>query len=120
MSIVSNLTSDLVPPSTHERSSPHQSLPTLAATPMTRGEPMRTDSEVHAPPDINCATKNSHVKTNLVHTLHRMQKVGTLHVGEYSFTKQAATNALQAVKENKPWYNIPRAKFLEYIHNVSV
>ena len=30
--------------------------------------------------DINKATKNSHVKTNLVHTLHRMQKVGALPV----------------------------------------
>ena len=28
--------------------------------------------------DINKATENSHVRTNLVHTLHRMQKVGTL------------------------------------------
>ena len=28
--------------------------------------------------DINNTTKNSHVRTNLVHTLHRMQKVGTL------------------------------------------
>ena len=30
--------------------------------------------------DINKVTENSHVRTNLVHTLHRMQKVGTLPV----------------------------------------
>ena len=74
--------------------------------------------------DINRATKNSHMKTNLVHTLHRMQKVGTLPVDEFKSilsTKeiQAAKNALLSNKENKPWYNIPRAKFLEYIHSIS-
>ena len=73
---------------------------------------------------INQATENSHVKTNLVHTLHRMQKVGTLPVDEFKSILsaeeiQAAKNALLSNKENKPWYNIPRAKFLEYIHSVS-
>ena len=32
--------------------------------------------------DINRATENSHVKSNVVHTLHRMQKVGTLPINE--------------------------------------
>ena len=64
------------------------------------------------------------MKTNLVHTLHRMQKVGTLPVDEFKSILsaeeiQAAKNALLSNKENKPWYNIPRAKFLEYIHSVS-
>ena len=73
--------------------------------------------------DINRATENSHVKTNLDHTLHRMQKVGTLPVDEFKIIMsaeeiQAAKNALLSNKENKPWYNIPRAKFLEYIHSV--
>ena len=75
--------------------------------------------------DINRATENSHVKTNLVHTLHRIQKVGTLPVDEFKCILsakeiQAAKNSLLSNKENKPWYNIPRAKFLEYIHNVSI
>ena len=75
--------------------------------------------------DINRATENSHVKTNLVHTLHRMQKVGTLPVDEFKCILsaeeiQAAKNSLLSNKENKPWYNIPRAKFLEYIHSVSI
>ena len=75
--------------------------------------------------DINRATKNSHVKTNLVHTLHRMQKVGTLLVDEFKCILsaeeiQTAKNSLLSNKENKPWYNIPCAKFLEYIHSVSI
>ena len=73
--------------------------------------------------NINRATKNSHVKTNLVHTLHRMQKVRTLLVEEFKsiLTQeelQAASNAVNSTKDNKPWYNIPRAKFLEFIHSV--
>ena len=74
--------------------------------------------------DINWATENSHVKTNLVHTLHHMQKVGTLSVDEFKSILsaeeiQAAKNALMSNKKKKPWYNIPHAKFLEYIHSVS-
>ena len=73
--------------------------------------------------DINRATKNLHVKTNLVHTLHRMQKVGTLPVEEFKGVLSpdelvAAKNANESINQNKPWYNIPRAKFLEYIHSV--
>ena len=64
------------------------------------------------------------MKTNLVHTLCRMQKVGTLPVDEFKSIQsteeiQAAKNALLSNKENKPWYNIPRAKLLEYIHSIS-
>ena len=64
------------------------------------------------------------MKTNLVHTLHCMQKVGTLLIDEFKSILlaeeiQAAMNAILSNKENKPWYNIPRAKFLEYIHSVS-
>jgi hypothetical protein len=33
--------------------------------------------------DINKATENSHVKSNLVHTLHRMQTVGKLDLIEF-------------------------------------
>ena len=74
--------------------------------------------------DINRrATKNSHVKTNLVHTLHRMQKVETLPVEEFKGVLSpdkliVAKNATESINQNKPWYNIPRAKFLEYIHSI--
>ena len=73
--------------------------------------------------DINRAMENSHVKTNLVHTLHQMQKVETLSVEEFKGIMSpdeliAAKNATKSINQNKPWYNIPRAKFLEYIHSV--
>ena len=63
------------------------------------------------------------MKTNLVHTLHRMQKVGTLPVEEFKGVLSpneliAAKNATKLINQNRPWYNIPRAKFLEYIHSV--
>ena len=72
---------------------------------------------------INRAMENLHVKTNLIHTLHQMQKVETLPVEEFkgvlSLDKLiAAKNATESINQNKPWYNILRAKFLEYIHSV--
>ena len=73
--------------------------------------------------DINKATKNSHVKTNLVHTLHRMQKVGVL--SPICFRDLLTPDEVQAALklansvEKKLWYNIPCAKFLDYIYSVS-
>ena len=57
--------------------------------------------------DINRATKNSQVKTNLVHTLHRMRKFGTLDVDKFRslLTDDEFQAALKAVKDqnsNKP------------------
>ena len=72
--------------------------------------------------DINKATENSYIKTNLVHTLHRMQKVGTLLPSNFKtlLTSEELKSALEQTESKgaKPWYNIPRAKFLEYIHSV--
>ena len=73
--------------------------------------------------DINKATENSHVKTNIVHTLHRMQKVGVLSLACFCDLLtpdevQAALKLADSV-DKKPWYNIPRAKFLDYIYSVS-
>ena len=84
-----------------------------------------TTSIITAMHHINKATESSHVKTNLVHTLHRMRKVGTL---EYTQFKGLLTdNEFEATKkqfennkENCPWYCLPRAKFLEYIYSVSI
>ena len=73
--------------------------------------------------DINKATENSHVKTNIVHTLHRMQKVGVLSPA--CFRDLLMPDEVQAALKladsanKKPWYNIPRAKFLDYIYSVS-
>ena len=74
--------------------------------------------------DINKATENLHVKTNLVHTLHRMQKVGTLPVTSFRdwLTPDellATQKQAESTGDKKPWYPIPRAKFLDYIYSVS-
>ena len=72
--------------------------------------------------DINKATKNLHFKMHLIHTLHRMQKVGMLPPSNFKtlLTPEELKNAIEQAesKEAKPWYTIPRAKFLEYIHSV--
>ena len=72
--------------------------------------------------NINKATENSHVQTNLVHTLHRMQKVGTLPPSSFKtlLTLEELKSAIEQAESKgaKPWYTILRAKFLEYIHSV--
>jgi hypothetical protein len=73
--------------------------------------------------DINKATENSHVKNNLIHTLHRMQTVGKLDLVEFKdfltaeYEQAKADNNAKADK--KTWYHIPRSRLLEYLHSVS-
>ena len=74
--------------------------------------------------DINKSNENSHVKQNLVHTLHRMQKVGTLPLEKFkdilTSEEMAAAKKQQDVPlEKRPWYPLSRAKFLDYIYSVS-
>ena len=75
--------------------------------------------------DINCARENSHIKTNIVHTLFRMQKVGTLPPDNFHelLTPEElaiANKNLEEHKDSKPWYNLLQTKFLDYIHSVSI
>ena len=74
--------------------------------------------------DINWTMKNFHIKTNLIHTLHCMQKVGTLHVEEFKdvlLQDELATTSklVELMKENKTSYNIQREKFLEFVLSLS-
>jgi hypothetical protein len=74
--------------------------------------------------DINKAIENLHVKSNFVHVLHRMQKVGSLPLKEFTslLTPEEIEQArvlIELAVEKKPWYPIPRAKFLEYLHSIS-
>ena len=62
--------------------------------------------------DINKATENSHVKTNLVHTFHQMQKVRVLPVSNFkdilmADKYQVAQKQVDSVGDKKPWYPIP-------------
>ena len=57
--------------------------------------------------NINRAIKNSHMKTNPVHTLHRMRKVGTLDVKKFRSLLiddkfEAASKAAKDQNNNKP------------------
>jgi hypothetical protein len=71
--------------------------------------------------DINKATENSHVKSNLVHMLYRINKVGQLPLSEFTSILTPEEMEQAKLELNKPdkktWIPIPRAKFLEYIHN---
>ena len=84
-----------------------------------------TTSIITAMHNINKARENSHVKTNLVHILHQMRKVGTLEYTEFKGLLtddkfEAAKKHFKNNKENCPWYCLPRANFLEYIYSVSI
>jgi hypothetical protein len=72
--------------------------------------------------DINKSTENSHVKSNLVHTLHRMQTVGKLPLGEFQkwlgYDDYEAAKIENAKPDNRRWYPLPRSRFLEYLHSV--
>ena len=88
----------------------------------TKEDPASILTAMH---DINRATENSHVKTNLVHALHRMRKVGTLNVDKFRslLTEdefQATSKAVKDQNSNKPWYNLPWSRFLEYIYSISL
>ena len=62
--------------------------------------------------DINKATKNSHVKTNLVHILHRMRKVGRLEVSNFKDLlspeeMMAMAEREKDEKDTSLWYILP-------------
>ena len=65
--------------------------------------------------DINKAMENFHVKSNLVHILYQMQKVGVLPLSEFKHiltAKELEQAWLQAMStgEKKPWYRISTCK----------
>ena len=83
-------------------------------------------SLLNAMHDINKATENSHVKSNLVHVLFRMQQLGKLSIDQFSsiYTAEELEATWKVLSSTdgkpKPWYKIPRAKFLEYLHSVRI
>ena len=73
--------------------------------------------------DINRLTENSHVKSNLIHTLHRIQTVDKLDVMEFKdwLTPEEleATKIENSKPEKMTWYPLPRIHFLEYFYSIS-
>ena len=88
----------------------------------TKGNVANSLTAMH---DINKAIENSHVKTNLVHTLHNMRKVGRLEVSNFKDLllleeMMATVKREKDEKDTGPWYILPWAKFLEYIYSVRI
>ena len=64
-------------------------------------------------------TKNSHVSTNFVHALYRMQSIRIIHLT--SINKQLDPKSYKRCEEKtvETWYCLTRPIFLEYMYSVS-
>ena len=63
-------------------------------------------------------TENSHIKTNLVHTLYRVQKYGLMEVDK--FQELLSANEVKACQQQacKIWYKMPLEVFTSFIFQV--
>jgi hypothetical protein len=69
--------------------------------------------------DLSRHTENSHVKTNLVHTLHRVNKYGVLPLPSF---KDLITRAEYKKCESNPkksWFNLTAEVFAAFLFRVS-
>jgi hypothetical protein len=64
-------------------------------------------------------TKNSHVTTNLVHTIYRMQSIGTMPLT--SFRKQLDPKIYKRCEEKsvETWFSLTPPIFLDYMYSAS-
>ena len=74
-------------------------------------------TEVHC---INCrSTEDSHVKTNLVHTLYRVQKYGLLPMDRFNeMLRPSEVKRCGAQKMKKTWYSMPAEVFTSFVFRV--
>src|ERR1700737_2705276 len=65
------------------------------------------------------STENSHVSTNLVHTLYRMQSISTMPLT--SFRKQLDPKSYKRCEEKsvETWYSLTRPILLDYMYSVN-
>ena len=63
-------------------------------------------------------TENSHIKTNLVHTLYRVQKYGLMEVDK--FQELLSADEVKACQQHarKTWYKMPLEVFTSFIFQV--
>ena len=66
------------------------------------------------------STENSHISTNLVHTLYHMQSIGTMPLT--SLKKQLDPKSYKRCEEKyvETWYCLIRPIFLYYMYSVSL
>ena len=74
-------------------------------------------------PNLYCVTlsrqtENSHVKTNLVHTLYRVKKYGVMDIDK--FQELLTPEELKSCQQynRKSWYSIPLEVFTSFIFKV--
>ena len=67
------------------------------------------------------SVEDSHVKTNLVHTLYQVQKFGTMEIEKFAdLLKPGEKKWCLANKDSKKWYSIPQEVFTSFIFLVRV
>jgi hypothetical protein len=69
---------------------------------------------------MNCrSTEGSHVKTNLVHTLYRVQKYGLLPIERFNeMLRPSELKRCWAPKTKKTWYSMPLEVFTTFLFRV--
>ena len=63
-------------------------------------------------------TKNSHVKTNLVHTLYWVQKYGVLELEKFKELLSPEEERAYLANSRKSWYSMPLEVFTSFIFKV--
>ena len=65
------------------------------------------------------STEDSHVKTNLVHTLYRVQKYGLLPIERFKeMLRPSELRMCGAQKARKTWYSMPLQVFTSFVFRV--
>ena len=63
--------------------------------------------------------EDSHVKTNLVHTLYQVQKFGTMEIERFAnLLKPGEKKRCLQNRVSKKWYTIPQEVFTSFIFRV--
>ena len=63
-------------------------------------------------------TENSHVKTNLVHTLYWVQKYGVLELEKFEELLSPEEERTCLANSKKSWYSMPLEVFTSFIFKV--
>ena len=67
------------------------------------------------------SVEDSHMKTNLVHTLYQVQKFGTMELEKFAdLLKPREKKRCLANKDSKKWYSISQEVFMSFIFRVRV
>ena len=65
------------------------------------------------------SVEDSHVKTNLVHTLYQVQKFGTMEIEKFAgLLKPGEMKRCLQNRVSKKWYTIPQEVFTSFIFRV--